>query len=55
MKYEVLRDQTKVGSYEFEELKALYQAGVLLPNVFFGFRECLSGSLCRLCLLQSQR
>lgn len=35
MKYEVLRGQTKVGSYEFEELKALYQAGVLLPADIF--------------------
>ena len=35
MKYEVLRGQTKVGSYEFDELKALYQAGVLLPTDIF--------------------
>ena len=35
MKYEVLRGQAKVGSYEFEELKALYQSGVLLPTDFF--------------------
>jgi hypothetical protein len=35
MKYEVLRGQTKVGSYDFDELKALYQAGVLLPSDFF--------------------
>ena len=35
MKYEVLRGQDKVGSYEFEELKALYQAGVLLPSDYF--------------------
>ena len=35
MKYEVLRGQSKVGSYEFEELKALYQSGVLLPTDFF--------------------
>lgn len=35
MKYEVLRGQAKVGSYEFEELKALYQAGVLLPTDIF--------------------
>ena len=35
MKYEVLRGQTKVGSYDFDELKALYQAGVLLPSDYF--------------------
>lgn len=35
MKYEVLRGQDKVGSYDFEELKALHQAGVLLPTDFF--------------------
>jgi len=35
MKYEVLRGQTKVGSYDFDELKALYQAGVLLPTDIF--------------------
>lgn len=35
MKYEVLRGRDKVGSYEFEELKALYQAGFLLPSDYF--------------------
>ncbi len=35
MKYEVLRGQAKVGSYDFDELKALYQAGVLLPADIF--------------------
>ena len=35
MKYEVLRGQEKVGSFEFEELKALYQSGILLPTDFF--------------------
>lgn len=35
MNYEVLRGQAKVGSYEFEELKALYQAGILMPSDYF--------------------
>lgn len=35
MKYEVLRGQSKVGSYGFDELKALYEAGVLQPTDLF--------------------